>query len=117
MFVAVAGKVSKEGAPLQVPAPPTTPAGATPTERQEQPDPAQPTDAGSDYEHSRTASRHAWDVSLDGEYSGGCLCSMKMLPVLILAKHHSSTRSAVSEHATSSARLVFERSNSSIRQY
>ena len=55
------------------------------------------------------------------------LCRMKMLPVMILAKYHSSAWSVVSERSNSSARLisqslnpsarlVFERSNSSARR-
>ena len=41
------------------------------------------------------------------------LCSMKMLPVMILANYHSSARSAVSERPNSSARLVSQCPNSS----
>ena len=43
------------------------------------------------------------------------LCRMKMLPVMILAKYHSSARSAVSESSNSSARLVSQCPNSSAR--
>ena len=43
------------------------------------------------------------------------LCRMKMLPVMILANYHSSTRSAVSERPNLSARLVSQCPNSSAR--
>ena len=43
------------------------------------------------------------------------LCRMKMLPVMILAKYHSTARSAVSEHPNSSARLVSQCPNSRAR--
>ena len=43
------------------------------------------------------------------------LCRMKMLPVMILVKYHSSARSAVSESPNSSARLVSQCPNSSAR--
>ena len=43
------------------------------------------------------------------------LCRIKMLPVMISAKYHSSARSAVSESPNSSARLVSQCPNSSAR--
>ena len=47
--------------------------------------------------------------------SSSVLCRMKMLPVMISAKYHSSARSAVSESPNSSARLVSQCPNSSAR--